>query len=124
MFGKYKYKRRGFEQSAPIYLTDDTIRKYINHPKANKNAVVPFELIPSLLSALRNPKYKYLHQSKKNKGNIIYVSTVNHPSMKNKLIKAVIHINFRRGKQVFHKLKSFGIINKEDIKNPDMRRIK
>lgn len=87
--GKNKFRQRGFDRTAPLYLTDDTIIKYIHHPKGKKGATVPVKLLPAVVRALNNPKHIYQDMSSKNirSGNMIYVGTLRHPDYRGKVIK-------------------------------------
>lgn len=118
LFGKKSVHKRGFDRSAPLWLADDTILKYTDHPKASKGATIPINLLPALARALDNPKHIYLDASSKNKnrGNVIYVGALNHPQYKGKVIKAVVHIDFTRNGETYHKVKSYGIVDKIDMK--------
>ena len=124
--GKHKYRQRGFDRTAPLYLTDDTIIKYINHPKGKTGATVPTKLLPAFVRALNNPKHIYQDVSGKNlkKGNLIYVGTLRHPDYKGKVIKAVVHAGYTQRGEVFHKVKSFGIVKREDMKGRQYVKIK
>lgn len=126
LFGVRGMRRQGFDRSAPLWLTDDTILKYTNHPKASKGATVPVNLLPALARALDNPKHIYLDTSSKNKnkGNIIYIGTINHPQYRDKVIKAVIHIDFTRNGETYHKVKSYGIVDRVDMKGKQYRKMK
>lgn len=126
LFGIDRMLKQGFDQSSPLWLTDDTIIKYINHPKARKGATVPLNLLPAVARALNNPKHIYLDVSVKNRklGYLIYVGTLNHKGMKGKVIKAVVHTDYSDKGEVFHKVKSFGIVNMHNMNHPDFMRIK
>lgn len=124
--GKNKYHQRGFDRTAPLYLTDDTIIKYINHPKGKKGATVPVKLLPAVVRALNNPKHIYQDISSKNlrNGNMIYVGALRHPGYKGKIVKAVVHANFSRNGEVFHNVKSFGIVDKKNMNDKIFLKIK
>lgn len=124
--GKHKYRQRGFDRTAPLYLTDDTILKYLNHPKGKKGATVPTRLLPHVVRALNNPKHIYQDVSGKNlkKGYMIYVGTLRHPEFKGKVIKAVVHANYSQHGEVYHKVKSFGIVDKTNMRDSQYRKIK
>lgn len=124
--GKNKFRQRGFDRTAPLYLTDDTVIKYIHHPKGKKGATVPVKLLPAVVRALNNPKHIYQDMSSKNirSGNMIYVGTLRHPGYRGKVIKAVVHANFTRNGEVFHKVKSFGIVDRTNMGDQQYRKIK
>ena len=78
------------------------------------------------MRALNNPKLINQDESGKNlkKGNLIYVGTLRHPDYKGKVIKAVVHTGFTQHGEVFHKVKSFGIVKREDMKGRQYVKIK
>lgn len=126
MFGPERIRKRGFDHSSPLWLTDDTIIKYVNHPKARKGATVPLEMLPAVARTLSNPKHIYRDVSDKNqgKGYLIFIGTLSQKGMKDKILKAVVHMNYVDKGKSFHKVKSFGIVDGDSMANPIYRKIK
>lgn len=126
LLGMTRQRKYGFSTSAPLYLTDDTIIKYINHPKAKKGATVPVELLPAVARALNNPKALYIDRSGKNtaRNNLVFVGVLTHPAYKGKVIKAVVHVDFKVRGEIFHKVKSFGIVDKTNMDNRIYHKVK
>lgn len=126
LLGMKRQRKYGFTNSAPLYLTDDTIIKYVNHPKAKKGATVPLELLPAVVRALNNPKALYIDRTPKNtaRNNLVFVGTITHPKYKNKVIKAIVHVDFKAHGEVFHKVKSFGIVDRITLNDPIYHKIK
>lgn len=44
--------------------------------------------------------------------------------MKGKVVKAVVHMDYHGRGDLFHKVKSFGIVNREDMKSHIFKKIK
>ncbi len=114
-FGFADARRRGFNRNEPIYITDEIVMKYVNHPKAAKKATVPIELMNLIGRALKNPKniYRDLTDKTVRSGAIVFVTTI--PKEKNKVIKVVVHTDYSRHGKTYHLVKSFGIVKKEDM---------
>lgn len=115
-------KSKGFKPNEPIYLTDDVVKKYVKHPKSERGANVPPQLVNLMAKAITRPRNIYNDTIKKNKGAYILIGTI--PKDKTKIIKVVIHTRFSRDGSVYHKVKSFGIVHKSDMKGTQYTKIK
>ena len=93
-----------------IRLTDDTVVKYIKHPKNEKGATLPFNRYRMLKNLVYNPEHIYLQQDT---SVLVYTRKYNN----DKIVKAVIHPNFKNKKSIFCKLKSIGVVNRSDMNN-------
>ena len=78
------------------------------------------------MRALNNPKLINQDESGKNlkKGNLIYMGMLRHPDYKGKVIKAVVHSGYAQRGEVFHKVRSFGIVAIRNMGGKNYRKIK
>lgn len=120
--GKSAASRFGFSDKDVIRLLDSTVLKYRKHPKALKGATVPTNLMNLMSNAVTRPKNIYLDTSMKGKGALIFVGTVS--KNRKKLIKAVIHTNYKHKGRRVHIAKSFGIVDKNDLNGKQYIKIK
>lgn len=115
-------RRNGFKRNEPIYIDDRAILKYIRHPKISKGATVPTQYMNLLRKAVQRPHGIFRDNSPKNKGRLIFVGTI--PKTKDKVIKAVVHTGYSRNGMKYHYVKSFGIVDKVDMKGRQYAKIK
>lgn len=120
--GKGATSKRGFARNEPIVIDDDVILKYIYHPKAKKGAVVPVDKMNLLVKAVQRPKHIYIDKGPKNKDHLVFVGTI--PTMKDKVIKAVIQTRYDKYGKTFHYVKSFGVVKKIDMNGKQYKKIK
>ena len=107
-------------QSISIVVTQQAIFKYAHHPKSKKGAVIPVEHYDLIEKALATPLHIYEDTAQKE---LVYVFT--HPYEQNKLVKVVVHPNYKMsGKQIVNATKSWGIVKEEDMLGKQFRMIK
>ena len=107
-------------QSLSIVVTQQAVFKYAHHPKSKKGAVIPVEHYDLIEKALTVPLHIYEDTAQKE---LVYVFT--HPYEQSKLIKVVVHPNYKMsGKQIVNATKSWGIVKEEDMLGKQFRIIK
>lgn len=107
-------------QSESIVVTQQTVFKYVHHPKSKKGAVIPIEQYDLIENALKTPLYIYEDTAQKE---LVYVFT--HPFEQSKLVKVVVHPNYRlNGKTIINAAKSWGFVSVESLENPQFVLIK
>ncbi len=105
--------------SSDVVLTDDVVMKYVSHPKQAKNAVLLRNRYAMIKNIVNNPKNIYID---KNQRNLVFVFTGKYTG--DKVIKAIIQPNFKKGKKTYNKLKSIGIVESHHMKQPQFKKIK
>lgn len=106
--------------SISIVVTQQAIFKYVHHPKSKKGAVIPIEHYDLIEKALITPLHIYEDTAQKE---LVYVFT--HPFEKRKLVKVVVHPNYRLdGKNIINAAKSWGFVSEESLENPQFVLIK
>lgn len=121
-FGVGIARRSGFSRNEPIYIDDKAILKYVHHPKKAKGATVPTQYMNLLKKAIQRPQHIYRDNNPKNRGNLVFIGTI--PKSGGKVIKAVIHSGYSRKGMEYHYVKSFGIVDKADMKSRQYAKIK
>ena len=107
-------------QSVNIVVTQQAVFKYAHHPKSKKGAVIPVEHYDLVEKALTTPLHIYEDTAQKE---LVYVFT--HPYEQSKLVKVVVHPNYKMsGKQIINATKSWGIVKEEDMLGKQFRIIK
>ena len=107
-------------QSDSIVVTQQAVFKYAHHPKSKKGAVIPIEQYDLIENALKTPLHIYEDTAQKE---LVYVFT--HPFEQSKLVKVVVHPNFRlNGKTIINAAKSWGFVSIESLENPQFVLIK
>lgn len=106
-------------QSAEVLLTDDTVLKYVDHPKKAKGAAIPRDRYDKIKNVINNPKHIYQDIKQKN---LVLVFSGKYG--KGKILKVVIQPNFKQGKKVFNKAKSIGIVDAHHLNQQQYRKIK
>ena len=114
-------KSRGIKLHRTDALTNaHTIYKYIDHGKASKGAVLPFEDMDYILTAILDPDKVYLQTGGKGKG--CYIMTT--PYKDGKVVKVLVHINYKEKRRVFNYVKSWGIVEEKGLNNGEVVEIK
>lgn len=107
-------------QTTAVIVMQNAIFKYTNHPKAKKGATVPVKDYGLIEKALQNPLHIYQDTAQKD---LVYVYT--YPYGKGRLLKVVVHPNFKvNGKLTINNAKSWGIVKEEDMLGKQFRLIK
>ena len=107
-------------QSVSIVVTQQAVFKYAHHPKARKGVIIPVEQYDLIEKALTTPLHIYEDTAQKE---LVYVFT--HPYDERKLVKVVVHPNYKMsGRQIINATKSWGIVKEEDMLGKQFRMIK
>ena len=111
-------KGHGLETETIIVL-DRTVLKYIGHPKEGKGATVAVTRYGEIETAINAPTHIYEDLNSKE---LVYVYT--HPYEKGKVIKVVVHPNYKYKGVTANVAKSWGIVNEEQMTHSYYRKIK
>ncbi len=107
-------------QSVSIVVTQQAVFKYAHHPKSKKGAIIPVEHYDLIEKALITPLHIYEDTAQKE---FVYVFT--HPHEERKLVKVVVHPNYKlNGKTFINAAKSWGFVSEESLENPQFVLIK
>lgn len=106
-------------ETETIVVMDKTVLKYIGHPKATKGATVAPERYSEIESTINAPTHIYEDLNSKE---LVYVYT--HPYDAGKVIKVVVHPNYKYKGVVTNVAKSWGIVDSADMNANDYRLIK
>lgn len=107
-------------QSVSIVVTQQAVFKYAHHPKERKGAVIHVNDYELIENTLRFPLHIYEDIAQKE---FVYVFT--HPFAEEKLIKVVVHPNYKLNrKTVVNLAKSWGIVEKCKMNHPQFRLLK
>lgn len=107
-------------QAMAVVAMQNTVFKYANHPKAKKGAVVPVGDYDLIEKALKQPLHIYQDTAQKD---LVYVYT--YPYDKGRLVKVVVHPNFKvNGKLTINNAKSWGIVDESKMNAPQYKLIK
>lgn len=109
-------------KSNRILITDDVIREYLVHPKRSKGAAIDSTRYNELEHMVEYPTHIYVDKSQKDL--VLVFTGPDSGYSKGKLMKAIVHINYKKGKKVFNKLKSIGIVDNEKMGHPQYELIK
>lgn len=103
--------------SDQIFLPDNTILKYRNHPKAQRGAALPFKQFWKSVNISRNPKNIYVQNDR---GKIIFILS-SRAEKSPKVIKLIIDPFYKRKGETFCAITSIGVIEQRamDIKDKD-----
>lgn len=113
-------RRKGIQvKSTKAIITDATIRKYISHPKREKNAAISLKRFVMAEHAIKNPKNVYIDTSR---DRLIYVADTGYNNKK--VIKVVLEPNQRYKKRHFFNVVSIGIVQKSNMNDPIYEKIK
>lgn len=106
-------------ETETIVVLDRTVLKYIGHPKASKGATVGVTRYGEIETAINSPTHIYEDVKSKE---LVYVYT--HPYEKGKVIKVVVHPNYKYRGITANVAKSWGVVDEPQMKNPQYRKIK
>ena len=95
-----------------IVVPDQAIVKYLNHPKEGKGATVSTDRYNEIVKAINVPSHIY--EDMKSKA-LVYVYT--HPYEPGRMVKVVVHPNYRFKKAVFNAVKSFGVVSEKNMED-------
>ena len=95
-----------------IVVPDQAIVKYLNHPKEGKGATVSTDRYNEIVKAINIPSHIY--EDMKSKA-LVYVYT--HPYEPGRMVKVVVHPNYRFKKAVFNAVKSFGVVSEKNMED-------
>lgn len=101
-----------------VIVGQSAIFKYRNHPKIAKSVNIPIEHYHFIEDAVQRPMHIYEDISKKE---LVYVYT--HPYIEQKVVKVVVHPNYKKHGRVSNLAKSWGIIHEEDMNGRQYRMI-
>ena len=102
-----------------IVVLDKTILKYINHPKESKGATVAPDRYNEILKAINTPLHIY---EDTNSTVLVYVYT--HPYEPGRVVKVVVHPNFKHKGSVVNAAKSWGVVEAIQMDMKNYRKIK
>ena len=102
-----------------IVVLDKTILKYINHPKESKGATVAPDRYNEILKAINTPLHIY---EDTNSEVLVYVYT--HPYEPGRVVKVVVHPNFKHKGSVVNAAKSWGVVDENKMDEPYYKKIK
>lgn len=105
--------------SKNIIVTQRQVFKYKRHPKSKKGANIPLEDYDLIAKALKRPTHIYEDTVQKR---LVYVCT--HPYEGKRLVKVVVEPNFRSHGVVANLVKSWGIVQLENMRGGQYRMIK
>ena len=104
-------------QTESIIILDRTILKYLDHPKASKGATVPVESYGLVEKALKDPLHIYEDINSKE---LVYVYT--HPYERSKVIKVVVHPNYKYKGATANVAKSWGVVDIDKMEDANQYR--
>ena len=105
--------------SKDIIVTQRQVFKYRNHPKTTKGANIPVEDYRIIEEALEKPAHIYEDTVQKH---LVYVCT--HPYHGDRLVKVVVEPNFRSHGSVVNLVKSWGIVQYENMRGGQYRLVR
>lgn len=106
-------------ETETIVVLDRTVLKYIGHPKEGKGATVAVTRYGEIENAINAPTHIYEDLNSKE---LVYVYT--HPYEKGKVIKVVVHPNYKYKGVTANVAKSWGIVDEEQMTHSYYRKIK
>ena len=106
-------------ETETIVVLDRTVLKYIGHPKANKGATVAATRYEEIETAINAPTHIYEDLNSKE---LVYVYT--HPYEKGKVIKVVVHPNYKYKGVTTNAAKSWGVVSEQSFLSTYYRKIK
>ena len=107
-------------ESKSVVLTDDVITKYVNHVKRQKGATIEQKRYKDIERLINNPTHVYEDVKQKY---LVYVNTIDYKE--GKVLKGIIHPNYKHKGKIYNKLKSLGVVNESDMNDRiQYRRIK
>ena len=106
-------------ETTDVIIDDAVIVKYIKHVKNKKGATVDSHKYWLVEKTLRNPTHIYEDTEQKY---LVYLNTRTYA--KRKVIKVVIHPNFKNNGRTYNLLKSIGVVEATKMDSPQYRQIK
>lgn len=106
-------------ETRDIVVLDKTILKYINHPKESKGATVAPDRYNEILKAINTPLHIYEDTNSKV---LVYIYT--HPYEPGRVVKVVVHPNFKHKGSVVNAAKSWGVVDENKMDEPYYKKIK
>ena len=106
-------------ETTDVIIDDAVIVKYIKHVKNKKGATVDSYKYWLVEKTLRNPTHIYEDTEQKY---LVYLNTRTYA--KRKVIKVVIHPNFKNNGRTYNLLKSIGVVEATKMDSPQYRQIK
>ena len=106
-------------KSDTAVITDRTVNKYINHPKAKKGAVVSFRRFRIVEAAVKHPRNVYIDTKR---SRLVYVASTRYSSKK--VLKVVIEPNQKVRGKYYSKVTSIGVVNKGNMRTKQYKKIK
>jgi len=101
-------KRQGIKlESKEVVIFDETVRKYVTHPKRLKGAAINLRKMVKAERAVKHPKNVYQDMMEENK--LAYICTRGYSPKK--CVKVVIDVNYHYKGKVMNKIVSIGIID-------------
>ena len=106
-------------ETTDVIIDDAVIVKYIKHVKNQKGAVVDPDKYWIVEKTIRNPTHIYEDTKQKY---LVYVNTRAYG--RSRMLKVIVHPNFKTKGRTFNYLKSIGVISIEDMIGKQYRKIK
>ena len=106
-------------ETETILVTDKAVLKYIGHPKEKKGATVAVTRYGEIEAAITSPTHIYEDLNSKE---LVYVYT--HPYEQGKVIKVVVHPNYRYKGVTTNVAKSWGVVDEQSFLSSYYRKIK
>lgn len=106
-------------ETTDVTIDDAVIVKYIKDVKKQKGATVANNRYWLVEKTLRNPTHIYEDTEQKY---LVYLNT--RAYAKKKVIKVVIHPNFKSNGRTYNLLKSIGVVETTKMESPQYRQIK
>ena len=106
-------------ETTDVIIDDGVIVKYINHVKNQKGATVDINKYWLVEKTLRNPTHIYEDIEQKY---LVYLNT--RAYSRRKVVKVVIHPNFKKNGRTYNMLKSIGVVEATKMDSPQYRQIK
>ena len=106
-------------ETTDVIIDDAVIVKYIKHVKNKKGAVVDPDKYWIVEKTIRNPTHIYEDTEQKY---LVYVNTRAYG--RSRMLKVIVHPNFKTKGRTFNYLKSVGVISVEDMAGKQYRKIK
>lgn len=117
---KLDYESKGFFlESEEVVIDDGTLLKYKVNTKEKKEAVIDNSRFAEVVEVVNNPAHIY---EDTNQRDIVYVGTRDYAT--GKVLKIVIHPNYKKKGKVFNYAKSIGVVNEREMNHPQFRIIK
>ena len=106
-------------ETTDIVINDAVIVKYVKHVKSQKGATVSNRRYWMVERTLKSPTHIYEDTEQKY---LVYVNT--RAYMKGKILKVIIHPNYKNNGRTYNLLKSIGVVDGTKMDSPQYRKIK